>query len=502
MREKLEFELRCQAALEGTCTEEEFRRLEQELRDSPDLRQVFRETFLMHEMLAAQEELFAPQVECGPAPTRGRFVLRATLTAAAAVVLGFFALKLVPGTPTLRITAGPHSKYVVDHGAGGTGRGDDLEPGAAVTLSEGTLELDFANGVQSIVQAPASFVLQSAGQLKMEMGTARFQVPENAKGFTVVTPRLEVVDLGTSFGVVELPDEPAQAHVFEGEIQAKTRLETNMTLLKAGAAVEKSAQGRLVEVPLDDSRFFKTLPWDLPFVHLSFEPDESGALYVEGCHPSLGSSTVALHPDGPGLADGVIGKAARFSGGTTPVTSNWRGVGGAVPRTICAWIRQQPGLPPRRFQTIVGWGDPTIGLAAKCEILLYQPLTGNSTVLRLSFDQYLYSGTTDLADGRWHHVAAVCLTDPTGKMPPTVELYVDGRRETIDPRESTTNPWIGRRPDTRVGEKGSMPLVVGYTDRPGPDRGFRGEIDEVYVFEGALPEQRIIQLATPPKRLD
>ena len=29
----------------------------------------------------------------------------------------------------------------------------------------------------------------------------------------------------------------------------------------------------------------------------------------------------------------------------------------------------------------------------------------------------------------------------------------------------------------------------------------RGDIDEVYVFAATLPEQRILQLATPPKRL-
>lgn len=511
--DKLEFELLCQAVLDGTCPADDFIRLEHELVLSPERRKIFRESFLMHEMLSEEggrvatvgERLQVHPVEGATRGRRRRNFSRAIAAAAAVVALGVVVLQMTgawKSAPTLRITAGPNSKYTVNGNAKGGDSLVALEPGASVTLAEGTLELAFANGVQSIVRAPASFVLESAMKLNMDIGIARFEVPENAKGFTVVTPRLEVVDLGTAFGVVEQPDEPAQAHVFEGEIEARSRSEPRMTLLKAGSAVEKSARGQLVSVPLDDTRFFKKLPWDLPFVHLSFEPDESGSVYLEGCHPSLESSTVALHPDGPGLTGGAIGKAARFNGGTTPVTTNWRGVGGAVPRTVCAWIRQAPGLPPRRFQTIAGWGDPTIGLAAKCEILLYQPPGGNATVLRLSFDQYLYSGTTELADGRWHHVAAVCLTDPKGKMPPTVELYVDGRREAIDPKESIVNPTIGRRPDTRVGQSGSMPLVVGYTDRPGPGRGFRGEIDEVYVFEGTLPEERILQLATPPEVLD
>jgi hypothetical protein len=498
-----DFELLCQSLLEGSCTEDEFRALEEALGTSPERRKLFRENYLMHAMLSLEADSFAPgadQVKIIPAKRRFNWRHVTIAGAAAVVLLGALALKIadVTRTPTLRITAGPKSKYTVAGNAKASDSQDKLEPGASVVLSEGTLELQFANGVQSIVQAPASFVLQSPERLSMDIGIARFEVPEKAKGFTVITPRLEVVDLGTSFGVVEQPDEPAQTHVFEGQVTAKARQEEKATLLNAGAAVEDAGQGRLVQVPLDDSLFFKALPWDLPFVHLSFEPDENGEVFLEGCHPSLESSVVTLHPRGAGLTDGVIGKAALFRGGPTPVTTNWKGVGGAVPRTICAWVRQDPGLPPRRFQTIVSWGDPTIGLAAKCEMLLYQPLSGNRSVLRLSFDQYLFTGTTELADGRWHHLAAVCRTDPTCKNSPEVELYVDGQREAIDPKESITNPKIPLRPSTRIGQKNSTPLVVGHTDRPDPGRGFRGAIDEVYVFEACLPQQRIIELATPP----
>jgi ferric-dicitrate binding protein FerR (iron transport regulator) len=503
---KVDFEMLCQSVLEGDCTEEDFQKLEEELSSSPLHRALFRETFLMHEMLSEEGNLFTAeesrlqvlQIEAALRSKRRRIFVRAALATAAVVALAIVLMPRDPReeAPTLRITAGPNSKYSVSSDGNSSATRDALEPGSSVTLSEGTLELEFSSGVQSIVQAPANFTLQSAQQLHMEIGVARFEVPEHARGFTVVTPRLEVIDLGTTFGVVEQPDEPAQTHVFKGEVKARPRTAENTTLLKAGAAVEASGRGQLVDVPLDGSLFFKELPWDLPFVHLSFEPDEAGSIALEGCHPSLESSTVILHPDGPGLTDGVLGKAALFEGGATPVTSNWKGVGGTVPRTICAWIRQEPGLSARRYQTIVSWGDPTIGLAAKCEMLLYQADPGDSTVLRLSFDQYLFTGSTELADGRWHHLAAVCRTDPMGKNSPVVELYVDGLREPIDPKKSTTDPKIKQRPDTRIGRKGSMPLVVGYTDRPEAGRGFRGAIDEVYVFEATLPEERILKLMT------
>ena len=266
MKEEREFEMLCQSVLEGSCTTEDFRRLERELAFSPERRRLFRETYLVHEMLSAEDDMFSTaesrlqvlQIEDAIRANRRRTLSRA-MAAACVVVLAALAFQLAglrKSAPTLRITAGPSSKYTVSgNGKAGDSR-SDLEPGASVTLSEGTLELAFSNGVQSIIQAPASFILQSAQKLGMEMGVARFEVPEHARGFTVVTPRLEVVDLGTAFGVVEQPDEPAQAHVFEGEIKAKTRTEEKMTLLKAGVAVEESSQGQLVTVPLADSLFF------------------------------------------------------------------------------------------------------------------------------------------------------------------------------------------------------------------------------------------------------
>ncbi|RYD24897.1 MAG: hypothetical protein EOP87_25365, partial [Verrucomicrobiaceae bacterium] len=179
-REKLEFEMLCQSVLEGSCADGDFEKLEARMDSSPECRALFRETFLMHEMLLAEDGLFATGNEVVSAPDRRR-MWRQVLAAAAVILLaGVVAWNVFPfgKAPTLRIVAGPNSKYVVTHGKGATGGDDALEPGAGVTLSEGTLELEFSNGVQSIVQAPASFILQSAEKLSMEMGIARFRVPE------------------------------------------------------------------------------------------------------------------------------------------------------------------------------------------------------------------------------------------------------------------------------------------------------------------------------------
>ncbi len=508
---RLEFEQLCQAALEGICTTDEFARLQEALAESPENRRLFRETFVLHEMLQAESELLKPSTD-RPAlipvdsvlrDERRRDFRRAVAAAAAVVLLALLSLQIVRSRevpPDFRLTAAPNSKYTVTRTGDPDAPPDELSAGSQVHLVEGTLELEFSNGVHSIVQGPARFTLQNPMRLALEEGSARLEVPEPARGFTVVTPRIEAVDLGTAFGVIERLEQPAQVHVFDGHVRVGARTGAReMRTLNAGVAVEASIPGRLRAIAADRSLFFEKLPPDLPFIHLSFEPDPSaGGLAIGGHHPAVGSATARLHPKGAGLADGVVGKAARFDGRATPVETDWPGVGGSAPRTIAAWIRQEPGLPHRPYQTIAGWGDPTIGLAAKCELLLYRARPRSPTVLRLSFDQFLFSGTTDLADGRWHHVAAVCRPDPAGGDAPLVDLYVDGRREFIDPATSSIAPPMLRGPHTRISEGNAMPLVIGHTDRPARNRGFRGMIDELYVFEAALGPERIRQLATPP----
>ena len=172
------------------------------------------------------------------------------------------------------------------------------------------------------------------------------------------------------------------------------------------------------------------------------------------------------------------------------VVTDWPGTLGDAPRTLAAWIRVPRQRDYQRYQTIAGWGDPTIGQAGKCELLLIRPRPGAPTLVRLSFDQFLFTGTTDLGDGRWHHVAAV-YEGGFGEVRERVRLYVDGMPEALHPALTEVGD-LPREPKTR---EGGFPLVVG--DLPvGQDRRtFQGLIDEVAVFEAPLDAARIRGMA-------
>ena len=70
-----------------------------------------------------------------------------------------------------------------------------------VVLAAGTLELRTARGAKVVIEAPAEFRWESEQKLYLMSGRLAADVPPAAKGFTVITPDGEAVDLGTKFGV-------------------------------------------------------------------------------------------------------------------------------------------------------------------------------------------------------------------------------------------------------------------------------------------------------------
>ena len=102
MKEEREFEMLCQSVLEGSCTAEDFRRLERELAFSPERRRLFRETYLVHEMLSAEDDMFSTaesrlqvlQIEDAIRKNRRRTFSRTMAAAACVVVLAALGFQL------------------------------------------------------------------------------------------------------------------------------------------------------------------------------------------------------------------------------------------------------------------------------------------------------------------------------------------------------------------------------------------------------------------------
>jgi hypothetical protein len=97
--------------------------------------------------------------------------------------------------------------------------GDSLRGGQQLSLRSGLAEIVFASGTRVILQGPAVFLPESQGSASLFSGkvTVRAETP-SAKGFTVRTPGMKTIDIGTEFGLEVAPTGLEQVHVFRGEV--------------------------------------------------------------------------------------------------------------------------------------------------------------------------------------------------------------------------------------------------------------------------------------------
>jgi hypothetical protein len=108
-------------------------------------------------------------------------------------------------------------------------------------LNAGAAEIRFRSGARFIVEAPAEVELANNNMARLLMGQASGFVPPEAKGFTVITPALTLVDLGTAFGLKVPPSGPAEAHVFEGEVSVEADAGVQRHLFRGEAVMAKDS---------------------------------------------------------------------------------------------------------------------------------------------------------------------------------------------------------------------------------------------------------------------
>lgn len=251
----------------------EFAAVELELLESPGARREWRKFASLH---SALEVHHASQIAVNKsrivpinrvlARQRARIV-RIALTAAAAVILvsGFgLWLMLAPKSAVVaKLTVAPGSDFSVVHSEpdSSTGR-HTLSEGSRLDLNHGVAELDLPHDVRAVVQAPARATLIDARTLRLDHGSAFFEVssPEG-KGFTVVTPHQRIVDLGTAFGI-EAPAGRREVglHVFQGKVRADTPDGTSGEILTAPRAVILDGTALTRELEPSDGAFLRALP--------------------------------------------------------------------------------------------------------------------------------------------------------------------------------------------------------------------------------------------------
>ena len=124
--------------------------------------------------------------------------------------------------------------------------GAPLEPGE-IRLESGLAQIVFYNGARVVIEGPAELRLVSSAEAVCVRGTLTAEVPPQARGFRIVSPRLDVTDRGTAFGM-KVNGDRSELHVFEGhvEFRAGGKSPSENLVEGAGAVVEGVGKPRLI----------------------------------------------------------------------------------------------------------------------------------------------------------------------------------------------------------------------------------------------------------------
>ncbi|MCB1090325.1 MAG: FecR domain-containing protein, partial [Verrucomicrobiae bacterium] len=333
-----------------------------------------------------------------------------------------------------------------------------------------------------------------------EQGKLTADVPKAATGFVINTPRVNVVDIGTRFGVSVEENGDSEVHVMQGVVEV-SRLTGNAVpvLLQEGVAVRADDRTRseLQFIEYAGDRFALRVAREAKpaavsrFLHYGF--NESGGPEIEdegrGFEGGAFDASLFTSPDSqarPKRSVGRQGGGLSFSKGERFDSPRLSGVQSGESMSMAFWVR----LPPRLEETnsaplarLMGNRQksnsaPQVGGAGSDPLWLVtwnqDPIKGKSGALKVGSGDAYAIGSTDLQDGRWHHLAFRFVGGSgEGDLATHLHLYVDGKLESISGYRSGV-VQSGEVERIQVGGEG------------GEGQWFEGTIDEVFYFPEAV----------------
>lgn len=473
-------EMLCHAWLDGTLSREGLAELNAALEACPEARRAFTELLDLDASLGAIARGRAAEMEASTPRVPRRPGWKAAFALAASIALTAAVLWFWQGSPG--------AFALVEGSTGATGlaprqrlRGETRE------IAEGTVKLRTRRGAEVLIEAPAVFRFESPQRLRLVKGRLAADVPPSAKGFTVVTPDGDAIDLGTRFGVEVNREGGSEIHVFEGEVVARAPgLEEPLSLVGGEALAMGGGRGGARDLR------------SAAFIH----PDEAaslGAGLKAGQEASAAAANETLKSDPALIALLTFEEGESYPGVFRRVQGRWPGSraaefvevgdhlkltlgdGGAYGRlTLAAWVRlDRLGAPYQSLLHTDGWSEENPGQ-------VHWMINGDATMRLALWGNQLAAGSDDrhghpdshtpvLSErGRWVHLAVVYDSEAG-----TVRFFLNGAFDK-EVRQSTAHP-------ARLG-----PAQIGNWDRQ--DRKLSGRIDELVLLRRALRDDEISAL--------
>lgn len=353
-----------------------------------------------------------------------------------------------------------------------------------LTVESGTLLITFNSGATALVEGPAEISIESSNRMFLKSGKLTAEVPPTASGFTVNTPRLNAVDIGTRFGMRVEDNGDSELHVMEGEVKAsRTSGNSVATLVREGLALRADGRTRseLQPVPYAGDHFTLQIGrMSIPQPALRYLFDEpAGALVEDSGAPPLFDARIIAPGEldrSPRRSPGRKGGGLIFQPGEAIDVSLSRDFRLEAPHTIAFWVKLPPKIGENDQEQILQYGREGLGWQVSCNLESGRGVRG---ALKVTCPEGHVIGSTDLADGNWHHVAYRFLGGSDNEITSHLQLFVDGKPETLS--------------DSRPGSMGKG--RVGNLRLGGGEReGFHGWIDELAIYGEAVSTQTIQRL--------
>ncbi|MDZ8119120.1 LamG-like jellyroll fold domain-containing protein [Pontiella agarivorans] len=367
-------------------------------------------------------------------------------------------------------------------------------PGDLLELTHGYSEVTMDNGVKLILEAPIEFEVRSSDLVVVHQGRLVARVPEQAIGFTVLTPNAEVIDLGTEFGISVTPSGGSEVHVLEGEVKARSLQRGPFANLVKNEAMVFNAHEQAKLITSNPQLFRRALPGRSAnhpeYLHWSFNNTthiaHCGGTGIAGQHYPGTLKSMTDNGSGPSVVEGVFDRALYFNGKDSYVTTDFPGIGDNHPRTVAFWSKIPADFSINEGYGMLGWGLMEPGSAWQISPNPDEK-EGPLGCLRIGTMSAPVIGTTDLRDNQWHHIAIVMYGGDQADVSTHILLYVDGQLE-MTARKSVAP--ISTRLDAPKSHALTFGRNIGYKKSPNR-KLFRGALDEIYLFDTALDQEKI-----------
>lgn len=405
-------------------------------------------------------------------------------------------------TPPSSIAAILVDEVKAKFAAGKSPDGVGLSPGD-YELRKGIVHLRFVQGADVVLEGPAHLTVNNPQLIRLHHGKVRVTAPPSAKGFTIVTPNAEYIDLGTEFGLrVDSHDGVSDLYVFDGQVNVAEHGSGKVLSEVLLGESSRVANGELGVAPrLDENEFpepgkIGNLRWRQYATNLRKDPRLLAFYLFDKVSNDAVLANAAKHSSGDARDQDQSNSVfdSRLHGtivGARWTTGRWPGkqallfdrdtdfVSIDIPGehdelTIAAWIKLDRldfvfnailnsdgyDLGDIHFQ-LTRQGYPRGGVAVSGPI--------KDTL-----------GEAHVAVGRWTHVASVLSTKTR-----SVQIYVNG---SLARERRWISDQVLRPGSCRLGNWLSTTGV-------GPmDRAFRGRIDELAIWGHALTKEEVMNL--------